>query len=267
MKDNRVTRIRLLATLAAFAAAAFHPAIAAAQGASDPGAAPRAYTFWEIVFSGGPIGIGIMILLILCSVAAVALVIEHIVTIRRDRLVPPGLSDQVRTLLSSGQLAGAQRKCQEEESFLSRMLARGLGEADGGWDAVEKAMEETAAEQASRLFRKVEYLSVIASIAPMLGLLGTVVGMIMAFKQVAETQGAARPSDLAEGIYTALVTTVAGLMIAIPALAAFSFFRNRVDELVAEATYAAEHATLPLKRFVRQRGKTGAAPPAAPPAS
>ncbi len=238
--------------------------LAQGKSAAEPPAAPEGYTFWEIVFSGGPIGISIMVLLILCSVAAVALTIEQWIMLRRDVLVPPKLSDEVRGMLAAGQLASAQTRLRDETSFLGFVLGRGLSEADGGWDAVEKAMEEATAEQSARLMRRVEYLSVLASIAPMLGLLGTVVGMIMAFKQVAETQGAARPGELAEGIYTALVTTVAGLMIAIPALGAFALLRNRLDELVAEAIYAAEHATVPLKRFVRQRGKLAAAPPALP---
>ena len=117
------------------------------------------------------------------------------------------------------------------------MLIQGLAEIDGGWTAVEKALEDATAEQSARLFRKIEYLSVLANIAPMVGLLGTVVGLIMAFKKVAETQGSAGAADLAEGIYTALVTTVAGLLIAIPSLGAFAIFRNRVDEFVAEAAY------------------------------
>lgn len=241
------------------------PKSAFAEAGRDGGAADDGYSFWQIVFSGGPIGVAIMVVLILLSIAAVALAIEQWLTIRRDALIPPRLSDEVRSLLSAGQLATAQNRCGQQDSFLSFVLSRGLGEADGGWDAVEKAMEEAATEQSARIMRRVEYLSVIASIAPMLGLLGTVAGMIMAFKQVAETQGAARPAELAEGIYTALVTTVVGLLIAIPSLAAFAMLRNRVDELVAEAVYAAEHATLPLKRFVRQRGKLAHAPPSKQP--
>jgi biopolymer transport protein ExbB len=252
---NRYRTIAI-ALAAQVAVAMASPLFAQATGDKAANAeAPEGYTFWEIVFSGGPIGIAMMIALILCSMAAMALTIEQWWTIRRDNLIPPKLGDEVRGLLSAGQLATAQAKCKEQDSFLGFVLSRGLSEADGGWDAVEKAMEEGATEQAARMMRRVEYLSVIASIAPMLGLLGTVVGMVMAFKQVAETQGAARPAELAEGIYTALVTTVAGLMIAIPSLGAFALLRNRVDELVAEAIYAAEHATLPLKRFVRQRGR------------
>src|ERR671914_570403 len=100
---------------------------------------------------------------------------------------------------------------------------------------VEKAMEDATAEQAARLFRRIEYLSVIGNIAPMVGLLGTVTGMLLAFKQVADTEGSAGAAQLADGIYQALVTTVAGLIIAIPSLGAFALFRSRVDQLVAEA--------------------------------
>ncbi|MBN2292731.1 MAG: MotA/TolQ/ExbB proton channel family protein, partial [Pirellulales bacterium] len=144
-------------------------------------------------------------------------------------------------------------------------LGAGLAEVEGGWTAIEKAVEDATADQSARLFRKIEYLSVIGNIAPMLGLLGTVIGMIFAFHQVAETQGAARAGDLAEGIYLALVTTVEGLIVAIPALAAFAVFRNRVDQLVAEVAYSAQHTLAPLKRGYRQRGTTGISAASQPP--
>src|SRR5262249_9921943 len=121
------------------------------------------------------------------------------------------------------------------------------GESSGGWGEIEKAMEESLAEQAARLFRRVEYLHVIGNIAPMVGLLGTVTGMLLAFKQVADTEGNAGAAQLADGIDQALVTTVFGLIIAIPSLAAFALMRSRVDELVAEGAYAALHALSPLK--------------------
>jgi biopolymer transport protein ExbB len=110
----------------------------------------------------------------------------------------------------------------------------------------------------------VEYLSVLGNIGPMVGLLGTVVGMLLAFREVAETAGKAGAAQLAEGIYQALVTTVVGLMIAIPAMGAFAIFRNRVDQIIAEAAYAALHALSPLKTR-RQPSAPPAAPPAAPP--
>ena len=147
--------------------------------------------------------------------------------------------------------------------MLSFVVLSGLAEIEGGWESVEKAIEDAVAEQAARLFRKIEYLSVIGNIAPMVGLLGTVTGMIFAFQQVAVTQGAAGAGELAEGIYQALVTTVGGLIVAIPALGAFAVFRNRVDQLVAEAAYMALHIFTPLKR----RGRGGQPVPSEPPQS
>ncbi len=200
--------------------------------------------FFAILAAGGPVGMVIMLL----SIGAVALVVEHIMTIRESVLMPPGLGDDVRQLLSEGKLGPAQQRCHREPSFLAFVLEAGLAEADVDWPSVEKAMEDATADQSARLFRKIEYLSVIGNIAPMLGLLGTVIGMILAFREVANTQGAARAADLAGGIYQALVTTVEGLIVAIPSLAAFAVFRNRVDQLVAESTYVAQHVFAPLKR-------------------
>jgi biopolymer transport protein ExbB len=204
------------------------------------------------------------VLIMVLSIAAVALVIEHLMTIREPVLMPPGLGDEVRTLLSAGKLAPARQRCHSEPSFLAYVLEAGLAEADGGWPAVEKAMEDATADQSARLFRKIEYLSVIGNIAPMLGLLGTVIGMIFAFREVADTQGDARAPELAEGIYLALVTTVEGLIVAIPSLAAFAFFRNRVDQLVAEASYVAQHVFTPWRRAGAGIPSPGAAPPLPP---
>ena len=221
-------------------------------------------SLWEILTAGGIVGMLIMLL----SIAAAALVLEHLMTIRKTVLMPPGLADTVRELLSSGQVAPADMQCRSQPSFLAHVLGAGLAEVEGGWPAVEKAVEDATAEQSARLFRKIEYLSVIGNIAPMMGLLGTVIGMIFAFREVADTQGAARAADLAQGIYLALVTTVEGLIVAIPSLAAFAVFRNRVDHLVAESAYVSQHVFLPLKRGLTAgppRASGRQIPPAAPP--
>lgn len=141
-------------------------------------------------------------------------------------------------------------------------------EVDGDWSDVEKAMEDATEEQSAQLFRRVEYLSVIGNIAPMVGLLGTVIGMIVAFQEVASTQGSAGAGDLAAGIYQALVTTVGGLIVAIPSLGAFAVFRNRIDQLVAEAAHRAQRALVPIKRRSRvaqSQSRTAALPPPPPP--
>ncbi|MFP6588637.1 MAG: MotA/TolQ/ExbB proton channel family protein [Pirellulaceae bacterium] len=218
----------------------------------------------DIVFSGGLTGMAILILLLGLSLTAVYLVVDHILTLRASEIMPVDLGVQLRELLSSGKYREADAVCRETPCFLSFVISHGLGELEGGWSAVEKAMEDAMAEQSARLFRKIEYLSVIGNIAPMVGLLGTVTGMIFAFQQVAATQGGAGAGDLAEGIYQALVTTVGGLIVAIPSLGAFAIFRNRVDHLVAEASYVAQHTMSPVKRAARSRGKQRSTP-AAPP--
>ncbi len=217
--------------------------------------------FFQILFSGGLIGIVIMLVLIGLSLTAAYLVFENALSVRKTEIIPPGLSEQVRDLVTAGQYPQAIKVCRDKPCFLSFVLLYGLNEVDSGWSEVEKATEDALGEQSARLFRKVEYLSVLGNIAPMVGLLGTVTGMLMAFKQVAESAGNAGASQLADGIYQALVTTVVGLIIAIPSLGAFAIFRNRVDQFVAEAAYAAQHALAPLKRgFIAAK-----APPPPPP--
>lgn len=232
--------------------------------AEDPGAeeapkGPKPKGFFEILFSGGIVGIVIMLALIASSLTAAYLVFDNALSLRKSELLPESLAQQVRAQLASGQIEGAAAAARSQPGLLGFVISHGLSEADGGWGEVEKAVEEALAEQAARLYRKVEYLSVIAGIAPMLGLLGTVTGMLMAFQEVAVSQGKAGAADLAEGIYQALVTTVVGLIIAIPSLGAFAIFRNRVDQLMAEAGYMLQHALGPLKR------RAARAPLAAPP--
>ena len=166
--------------------------------------------------------------------------------------MPEGLGDRVRQSLMTGDLKGAKEACGAQPSLLSFVLLHGISEMEFGWNAVEKSLEDALAEQSARLFRKIEYLSVIGNIAPMVGLLGTVIGMIFAFQQVAVTQGLASAPQLAQGIYQALVTTVGGLIVAIPSIGAFAIFRNRVDQLVAEAAYMAQHVFAPLRRKAKK---------------
>lgn len=240
-----------------FSAAGPVPAVAQDTSAAEtpnntPASAPQKTGFVDIVLSGGITGGLILVFLLALSMTAAYLVFEHVMTIRKTEIMPPELGDTVRELLLQGKVQDAERVCRERPSFLSFVLLSGIAELDGGWSAVEKALEDATAEQSARLFRKIEYLAVIGNIAPMVGLLGTVTGMIFAFQQVAATQGAAGAGDLAEGIYQALVTTVGGLLVAIPSLGAFAIFRNWVDELVAEAAYVAQQVFTPLKRRKRQ---------------
>ena len=214
----------------------------------DPGTSPS--ELMELLRTGGVVG-GLIFLL---SLTMVYLIIEQILSIRRGTLMPADLAKSVHQQLSERKLSEAQQQCQMQPCFLSNVLSAGLSVVDFGYQDVEKAMEDTATEQAARLFRKIEYLHLIGTLAPMLGLLGTVWGMITAFMEF-ESKANPAVSELAPGIYRALVTTMIGLTVAVPAFAAFSIFRNRIDELVAEASLTAEHVFVDYRRDEARRKK------------
>ncbi len=267
---------RPVATLLAGSGVALAMAVPTfAQGTADTG--PEASVdpggtvggFWDVVLSGNWFGIAILVVLVLLSMLAVYLIVEQILTLRRREVMPEGLAEEVRQFLAAGRLKDADAKCRQHPSPLAFVLLSGLSEIDFGWQSIEKAMEDAVAEQAAKLYRKIEYLSVIGNLAPMCGLLGTVTGMILAFQQVAIKQGMAGAADLAEGIYSALVTTVAGLVVAIPSLGAFAVLRNRVDQLIAETAYIAQHVFGPLRRRTAQlpaRPTSSGGRPPTPPA-
>lgn len=204
----------------------------------------------DMLKAGGAVGY----LIVLLSLVMVALIADHIMNIRRSILMPPGLAEEVHAQLAKKQVTEAKQLCEQHPGFLGRLLTAGLGETALGYSAVEKAMEDTAVEQSARLFRRIEYLSVIGTIAPMLGLMGTVWGMIQAFLEF-EQKANPQVSELAPGIYRALITTLLGLSVAVPSLSAFAIFRNRIDELAAESTLLAEHVFADFRRASLARRK------------
>ena len=257
----RFARLSKFAIAFLFFSLAF-PTLAMAEGPED--GVETTGGFWSVVLSGGVFGTIILVVLVVLSMIAVYLIVEQVVTLRRQEVMPKDMGEQVRQLLSQGKLQDAGELCRKKPSPLSFVLLSGLSEIDFGWQSMEKAMEDAVSEQAAKLYRKIEYLSVIGNLAPMCGLLGTVTGMIFAFQQVAVSQGTAGAADLAEGIYSALVTTVAGLIVAIPALGAFAVLRNRIDQLIAETAYMAQHVFSPVRRRASQvTGRTASAPPGA----
>src|SRR3989304_4365229 len=150
---------------------------------AQAGAAPGGGSSWiEVAFSGGPLGVAVIVILIGLSITALALAVNHWLTIRTGALMPEGLAEQVLERLSQGDLSAARQACDANPSFLGFTIRPALAEVEGGWAAggegggagVKTPLEAAPADQAARLYRKVEYLSVIANLATMLGLLGTV---------------------------------------------------------------------------------------------
>ena len=189
-----------------------------------------------LINKGGIVGY----LIIIISIVALGLAIDNLVSIRRTRILPQGDLDTLKKLIDSGELDKIDGLDGKGESYVLRVTAAGVREAHMGYDAMIKAMEDTAEALAASISRRTEHLNVIGSISPMLGLLGTVIGMLQVFNEIAITPGAIEPRQLAEGIFQALVTTCLGLTVAIPALYGYAIFRNRVDEFTGEAALAAE---------------------------
>ena len=197
----------------------------------------------QLIRKGGIVGY----LIILLSIVAVGLVIDYAFTIRRSKIVPPKDIAVLRKLIQDHKFQELNTLDQEKASFLSLVVLAGLKEVDTGYQAVIKAMEDASEALSARIARKIEHLNVIGNISPMMGLLGTVIGMLRCFNEISQVTGAIEPKQLAGGIFEALVTTCMGLIVAIPALYFFAIFKNRVDEFTGEASLTAEELVASLK--------------------
>ncbi|MBD3671147.1 MAG: MotA/TolQ/ExbB proton channel family protein [Gammaproteobacteria bacterium] len=184
---------------------------------------------FELVQAGG----WLMLPIILASVVAVAIIAERFWTLRRKRIFPKGLVSAIIKLQRQGELNGEQIEGIRNSSVLGRVLAAGLTNMEHSREIMKESIEETGRQAILELERFLNALGTIASITPLLGLLGTVIGMIKVFS-VITTQGVGDPGVLAGGISEALVTTAAGLAVAIPSLMFYRYFRAHVDELALE---------------------------------
>lgn len=200
-------------------------------------------TFWRLVLAGGWIGV----VLLIASIFAVSLAIRLALALRRNAFLPPTLETELAERLASSDVRGALETAGDDDSFLARVAAAGLREADRGWPAVEKALEDAISEETAAFYRKTEPLATLGNVAPMLGLLGTVVGMVATFGELAASDAGGR--NLANGIYFALVTTVDGLIVAIPVLVVHSLLNGRIATLAAETAAKIDRIFAPLKRL------------------
>lgn len=217
---------------------------APAPDSSDTG---KRRSLFDTLADGGLVGA----LIGLLSMIAVGFVVEHFIHIRHTTMMPETLVLDLEELIHDGQLEEATELCKDpsNDSLIAHVVLAGLERFQGsqfGFAEYKAAVEEAGEDQTGRLYRKTEVLNLIGSIAPMLGLTGTVLGMIDAFNQIAASGGMAKPDQLAAGIGQALVTTLMGLVVAIPTMIAFSFFRNRIDSIVAEAGKRVEQILTPL---------------------
>ncbi len=196
------------------------PAMALAQEAAKKQSA------WELFQHTGIVGW----MMVLCSVSGMALVIEHIVNIRREKLSPTPLIQDLEALISEGSYDEAIEMCEQEGGYVSTLVKAGLLMRNLGYEEVINSVGLAAEEEGFKLQAKISYLSLIGNIGPLLGLLGTVTGMITAFQRI-EQMKAPTPKDLASGVYESLVNTTMGLFIGITFLTCFFIYKNMVTRM------------------------------------
>lgn len=186
------------------------------------------------------LGLGYSIIFLGLSFTLVSLFIMNLLMAKRDNIVPEDLVDNFESCLDDKQYQEAYDLAKSDESFLGQVLTAGLGKLSSGYAQAIEAMQEVGEEESMKLEHRLSYLALIGTVAPMLGLFGTVDGMIRSFRVIATSDSTPKPQELASGISTALFTTLVGLAIAIPAISAYNIMRNRIARLVLEVGIISE---------------------------
>ena len=194
-----------------------------------------------------------LIVFLLISVALVSLMIMNFLAIRRSAVCPPELVDGFQAHLDEKQYQEAFELAKSDESFLGNVLSAGLSKVSTSYKHAVAAMQDVGAEENMKLDHRASYLALIGTLAPMIGLLGTVDGMIRSFYTIATAGTSPDANKLAEGISTALLTTLVGLLIAIPAIAAYNIFKNMIQKLVLDVGITSDSL---MGRFEKVGSKT-----------
>jgi biopolymer transport protein ExbB len=219
--------------------------------AGDSAAANQNLLSWVI----SSLGWGYLAIFLILSITLVSLFVMNVLAARRDTLCPQELVDEFEGKLDEKDIQGAYDLARTDESVLGQVLSAGLAKLSKGYSKALEGMQEVGEEESMKLEHRLSYMALIGNLSPMIGLFGTVQGMIASFQVIAIGGATPKPSDLAEGISTALFTTLIGLAVAIPAIAAYNILRNRVSRLLLEVGVTSEDL---MSRFedVQPQGAT-----------
>ena len=208
-------------------------------------------TFFEqFIIAGGPI---VWFVLLPMSLVTIYLAAEHSLTIRRKKLLPEGISGKIIETIQRFGHRQLATKIAEDDDFVSTAVTKAVTQGRGDWFRMKNVLAESLQDQAWELMRKIEWVNLIGNVSPMVGLFGTVYGMIKLFNAIVIAGGQPQPAQLAEGISIALVTTFWGLFIAIPALAVYGVFRNRIETLASDAVLEAENIMPEIIRSIKKQ--------------
>ena len=258
--SGRLGRLLVAACLTAAwapAATCLAPAVAVAQDeeiAADEavGAEPEGKSY--LTFLVEALGVKYVIIFLLLSFGLVALLVMCFMQFRKSVLMPPALAEQFEQHVENKEFQQAYELAKNDDSYLGKVLAAGMGKLQSGYPAAVEAMQAAENEQAMSLEHKISYVSLVGALAPMFGLLGTVDGMVAAFMLIAQRDTAPKPSELAVGISQALVTTLIGLWLAIPAIACYGLLKNWLQRFNKDVD---DEAMRLMSRFQNMGKKTG----------
>ena len=197
--------------------------------------------FWMSIFLG-------------LSVIMVALIMMNLMQVRRDVLLPNEFVEDFESKLNGKDFQSAYDLARNDDSFVARVLAAGMGRLSRGYPEAMEGMQEAGEDENMALEHRLSYLALIGTVAPMLGLMGTVQGMIASFDKIATSPSTPKPAELADGISTALFTTLIGLGIAVPAMIFYSILRNRIQRLVLEIGMVSEGLMSRFSLVGKQKG-------------
>ena len=238
---------------------------AAPESGSEPG--PEAESFLrQGARASGPIGAAILLM----SFYLIALVVWMLFQYRRPIAIPAGLVHELNELLTQKRFTDGYARLAGDRSFLGRVLAAGVRRLPAGYASAQRAMELANQDVTMEMEHRTTYLATVGTLGPMIGLLGTVYGMIQSFRVMASAGSTPQASQLAAGISIALFATLEGIAISVPAIAFYALFRNRIARLSLEVELAAEgfleqfapgvRSQHPLAAAVQPRGPIGGPP-------
>jgi biopolymer transport protein ExbB len=254
MRKSFLIRIFSLAVALALVAAIMLSAVSFGRRAVTE-IGTRQNLFEQFVTAGGPI---VWFVLLPMSVGMVYLAAELALTIRRKKLLPAEARTNIVEIIRRQGTGKVAAELAEKTDFLSAAVASAVSQAGGDWFRLRNLLFESLQQQTGKLVRRTDWLNLIGNVSPMVGLFGTVVGMIKLFNAIVTAGGQPHPAQLADGISVALVTTFWGLLIAIPALAIHGVFTNHLESLLSDAVAEAELILPTLKPPLSQTGTSPA---------
>jgi biopolymer transport protein ExbB len=206
-----------------------------AQIVTQPATKDQTISIMELALAGG----WLMIPIVLSSFVAIYIFIERVITINKANESPDAFIGKIKELVLKGDITAAKMLCNQHDTPVARMIEKGVSRIGSPLKNIEASIENVGKIELFKLEKNLSVLATVSGAAPMMGFLGTVIGMVQAFISIAQEEGSVSPKLLADGIYTAMITTVAGLIVGIVAYLGYNFLVTRVSKVVNKMEYSA----------------------------